>query len=61
MELENYMVYQGLPKDPEVICKCSNCGFEFYNGDEYYEFEGDIYCDDCFDDCIKEECKHIAE
>ncbi len=29
---------------------CTNCGYEFCNGDAYYQFGADIFCDECIND-----------
>lgn len=41
-------------EQPKVICECSECGFEIYEGDDYYEIEGKIYCETCIDGFKKE-------
>lgn len=35
------------PEEPESQCKCCVCGEELYPEDTYYDFEGDIYCENC--------------
>lgn len=37
--------------------ECCVCGSEIYEGDEYYEINGDIYCEEC----IESEFKKTAE
>ena len=38
---------------PEVFGECDGCGNEIYDGDEYYEIDGKIYCEDCIIDFRK--------
>lgn len=33
---------------------CHYCNQEIYEGEEYYEFNGTIVCQDCIDDFISE-------
>ena len=38
------------PPEPDAVLVffCSDCGNEIYEGEEYFEFDGDIYCEECF-------------
>ena len=40
------------PPDYETnaIFKCDYCYEGIYEGDSYYEIEGEVYCKDCLDD-----------
>lgn len=42
--------------DPPVWGECDCCGSEIYDGDYYYEIDGNIYCNRCI-----KESKMIAE
>ena len=33
--------------EPPIIANCQCCNTPIYIGDEYYDIEGDIYCDEC--------------
>lgn len=39
----------GCPNAPEppVFAECEACGMEIYIGDEYYEINGQKYCEAC--------------
>lgn len=37
-----------------ILCKCSKCGEEIYDGDEIYVFDGETYHEDCFRDNMLE-------
>lgn len=37
------------PEPPEVY-KCKACGEPIVEGDEYYEYEGNYYHEECFED-----------
>lgn len=45
------------PEPPEVY-KCSCCGEPIYEGDTYYDIDGDAWCEECILDTRKEaECE----
>lgn len=37
--------------DPEAIHTCKHCGEDIVVGDEYYEYDGEYYHEECFEDC----------
>ena len=37
----------------EIADRCQCCGKDIYVGEEYYDIDGTIMCEDCVDDCIK--------
>ena len=37
-------------KDPEPVKICALCGEGIHVGEQYYQFEGESYHDDCFKD-----------
>ena len=52
-----------LYEEENAYSECDICGNEIYEGQEYYNFNGDIYCEQCFDEMQsdeKRECKRIA-
>ncbi len=36
--------------DPPTVYTCKSCGEPIVVGDEYYEFDGDYYHEECFED-----------
>lgn len=32
---------------PPVFSKCYGCGADILDGDEYYDIDGDYYCENC--------------
>lgn len=34
----------------KAIDKCSNCGCDIYEGEEYYDIKGLIICENCIND-----------
>lgn len=32
---------------PPIFAECEACGYEIYDGDEYYEINGHKYCESC--------------
>lgn len=37
--------------DPPVFDECDCCGSEIYEGEDYWEIEGTIYCERCIENC----------
>ena len=29
------------------VCRCGECGCDIYEGNYFYDFDGDIVCEDC--------------
>ncbi len=40
--------------DPEKVHTCEYCGEDIVVGDEYFEYDGEYYHDECFADCAVE-------
>lgn len=38
---------------PPVVFTCYNCGEPIYEGDNYYDIEGEAWCEECIDDALK--------
>lgn len=34
--------------------QCQYCDKDIQEGDDYFEYENEIYCEDCFDENVKE-------
>lgn len=48
--------------EPQVFGECDMCGAEIYEGEDYYEIAGGIYCEYCVSECKKEaECEEYAD
>ena len=46
------------PSDPQCalcVVRCSLCGGELYDGDEFYAVNGAAVCEDCLADFAREE------
>lgn len=37
--------------EPPIFAHCEECGYEIYDGDEYFEIDGKHYCQECIDSC----------
>lgn len=35
------------PDEPKRVGECCECGCDIYQGDEAYEFDCELYCEDC--------------
>ena len=46
-----YICPSGCPNAPEppVFVECVGCGSDIMDGDDYYDIDGDYYCEDCID------------
>ena len=42
-------------------CICCICKEELFPDEEYYELEGDIYCEDCADNWLKQQRNWVTE
>lgn len=42
------------PPEDKVFAMCDHCGGEIYEGEEYYEIDGDLIHEDCLLDYVKE-------
>ena len=40
--------------EPLMVYKCSCCGEAIYEGDDCYDIDGDIWCEECILDARKE-------
>ena len=38
-----------------VVFHCDRCGAEIYENDNYYSYEGDCLCEECFDEVQSDE------
>lgn len=43
------------------ICHCGECGAGIFSGNDYYDFDGDIVCEECEPDYVKEHFRRYAE
>lgn len=46
------MVYMGDYHIRKMICRCDQCSGEIYEQDDFYDFDGEIVCEGCFDTYI---------
>ena len=66
MNEDKYWEGQRIKQDPmegKVCLNCNRCGAEIYEGQEYYIFESDSLCEECFNEMQhdeKRECERIA-
>ena len=40
--------------EPPILYECSCCGKEIYEGDIYYNIDGDAWCEECILDAREE-------
>lgn len=39
--------------EPTVVCRCSQCGIEIYEGNMYYDILGKPWCHWCIDGVVQ--------
>jgi len=49
------------PDEPETKCKCSKCEEELYEGDDYYELDDEILCEDCAEEWLSLHKNYVSE
>lgn len=51
------------PNAPElqVVFRCSDCGDEIYQGDQYIDIEGDIICSNCINNMTPTEAFALCD
>lgn len=49
------------PDEPESKCKCSYCGENLYEGDYYFKFYDELFCERCADEWIEEQKQIVTE
>ena len=47
-QLEAYRIKHD-PQEQQPVFQCEHCGKDMYENEEYYEYEGENLCEDCFD------------
>lgn len=43
------------------VCRCGECGAEIYAGDYFFDFDGDIACENCEPEYVKEHYRRCIE
>ena len=43
------------------LCRCEECGGDIYEGDYYFDFDGDVICENCVRDYVKERFRRCAD
>lgn len=52
------------PDEDRIFAHCNHCGMEIYEGETYYEIDGDNVHEDCFYEYCREvysDCKKEAD
>lgn len=45
----------------KAVCQCEYCGSNIYPGDSYYNFNGDVICDGCAWEYVRDNFRQTAE
>ena len=59
-ELENRMVVDSQWHHEKPVCQCEECELGIYEDEEYFDFNGDIVCEDCVMDYVRMNYKKTA-
>lgn len=59
-QVENHMV-SGWTRKRDVFCRCDACDTEIQVGEDYYNFDGDIICEDCMREYVNLNFRRCAE
>lgn len=60
--IENRMVVESAWHPmAKPFCQCDFCGEDIYEGEDFYDFDGDIVCENCERDYVKEHFRRCAE
>lgn len=51
--MDNMYQYRYEASKPKVIDTCQECGYDIYEGQEYYDIYGKILCDECVENFKK--------
>lgn len=43
------------------VCRCGECDGDIYEGSYFFDFDGDIVCEDCEPDYVKEHFRRYAK
>lgn len=54
-DLEEQRLRQDREEQGEVAFTCARCGKEIRKNEEYYDYERDCLCEECFDEIQKDE------
>lgn len=62
--MENRMTadefWEKISEGAEVFDYCGECHTEIFEGDEYYEFDDNVICDDCMIDFVRKNHRKTA-
>ena len=59
-QIENRMVAESEPMY-RTVCRCDSCCSDIYEGDYFYDFDGDIICADCMEDYVNEHFRRCID
>ena len=48
------------PDEGDTKCKCSQCEEELFEGDDYWEFDDEIYCEECAKEWFEEQRHEVT-
>lgn len=58
-DIERDLEKERLQKDREeqgiVYYRCDRCGADIYKSEDYYSYDGDCLCEECFDEILSDE------
>lgn len=59
-QIENRMVAES-ELMYRTVCICDSCCSDIYEGDYFYDFDGDIICADCMEEYVNEHFRRCID
>lgn len=60
-QIENRMVAEQFEPKYRTVCRCESCSSDIYEGDYFYDFDGDIICADCMEEYVNEHFRRCID
>lgn len=61
-QIENRMTVESQWKPVhKPFCRCGECGGDIYHGNYFFDFDGDIVCEDCELEYVREHFRRCTE
>ena len=58
--MDSYDLWKTTEPDRDSQCKCTYCGCELYEGEKFYDIEGEILCEDCGKGWLEEHASDVT-
>jgi hypothetical protein len=48
------------PDNWDTKCKCSQCGVELFEDENYWDLDDEVYCEECAKDWLSDHCLTVT-